>query len=138
GATQEPARKAVGEPARRAERLPLDAGAGDLELRPRSPAGGIGAGLEQRAGARDAPLVHLGSHRVIDLLEEHGPVTAGPALPEAELLELVGEAPQTPALARRHRRHRYSSTSASSPASRPSSMTRHTSVLDPSTSGKPY
>src|SRR4029434_8940162 len=90
----------------RAERLLPDGCAGDLELRPGLPSGWIGAGLEDRAGGRDAPFVDLGSHGMVDLFEQHGAeglvAALSATLRQAELLELLGEAPQTTAAALRH------------------------------------
>lgn len=74
-ATQEPTRKTVGEPPSGVKRLLIDRPPGDAELRVGRPRGRIGHWLEDRAAARDSPLVNRRAKRVVDLA--HQQVTEG-------------------------------------------------------------
>ena len=76
--------------------------AGDVELRPGRPRRGIRPGLEDRAAARDPPLVDGRAQRMIDLLHQHRAEGVGPLRRQPALLEVLGESPQSPGRRFRH------------------------------------
>ena len=89
--------------AARCERLLIHGPPSDVELCSRRPRGGIGAGLEHGAPARDPSLVNRRAQRMIDLFEQHRVEGLGPFGTQAALLELLGESSSSPDSGLRHR-----------------------------------